>query len=428
MIRYIFRCNILIIMILCIIPFHASAQKLTLQQAIGEAIARNPNLMKANHAIKAIKAEKWTTILPENPEVFTEYEGIPRGKKSFSGYGGRKIGISQELEFPLMYFYRGKYNDLEKTSATAEYFIFRNEVVCDVSKSFYRVLMLKEQMELYEEVVELTKSIYSKAQVKVDVGESTSYETMKVRIDLAEAENRLLQVTKDCEFALYELKLLLGRRKEDTIEIQGDFMFTPVPVNLDSLKRAAMQLHPLLREALTQVNQKKLEKKMVWLGLMPNIKVSYFQQNIREITPEEAWGSEIGLSLPVWGFLKNRGRVRAASHNLQAAGWQVETEKRNVLLNVEEAANRLEIAQNRALKYREDILSEVEELVRIAERSYEEGEMGYLEVTEALRTLQRTKAGYYESIYEYLSADADLEKAIGVSLDRELLKSIEEEK
>ena len=54
--------------------------------------------------------------------------------------------------------------------------------------------------------------------------------------------------------------------------------------------------------------------------------------------------------------------------------------------------------------------------MRIATRSYEEGEMGYLEVTEALRRLNSTKAGYYQALYNYQAALAELEKAVGTSL------------
>ena len=68
--------------------------------------------------------------------------------------------------------------------------------------------------------------------------------------------------------------------------------------------------------------------------------------------------------------------------------------------------------------YQENTLQEVEELVRIATRSYEEGEMGYLEMAEALRTMNRVRLGYYDTLFQYLSAQAELELAVGVPLDQ----------
>ncbi len=73
------------------------------------------------------------------------------------------------------------------------------------------------------------------------------------------------------------------------------------------------------------------------------------------------------------------------------------------------------VAQKQVQNYVENTMQEVEELVRIATRSYEEGEMGYLEVAEAMRTLNRTKAGYLDVLYDYLSARADVEKAVGIT-------------
>jgi len=84
-------------------------------------------------------------------------------------------------------------------------------------------------------------------------------------------------------------------------------------------------------------------------------------------------------------------------------------------LKVKEAFINLKVAESFYSKYKSN-LSQVEELVRIATRSYEEGEMGYLEVAEALRSMNKTKVGYSEALFSYLKAQADLEKAVGVSL------------
>jgi len=144
--------------------------------------------------------------------------------------------------------------------------------------------------------------------------------------------------------------------------------------------------------------------------------VSYFHQEFpRELSPK-AWGGEIGLSIPFWAFLKGQGKIREASHELEAAKWQVESKKIKVLLEVEKAYSKIIVAKRQVQNYQENMLREVEELVRIASRSYEEGEMSYLEVTEAFRSMSRTKAGYYDRLFEYCVAQADLEKAVGVSL------------
>ena len=57
-----------------------------------------------------------------------------------------------------------------------------------------------------------------------------------------------------------------------------------------------------------------------------------------------------------------------------------------------------------------------DEVYRIARRSYEEGESGYLDLLEAQRTLIETRSGYIESLFSYNVAIAALEKEVGVRL------------
>lgn len=391
-------------------------EPLTLGKAVSEALLHNPRLIGHAEQISAVKAGRWDEILPENPELFTEYEGIPYGSP-ISDYGEKKLGISQVIELPWMYYYRGKSNTLESRAGQAGYQSLKQDITVEVKKAFYRVLLLQNQMTLYEDIVRLTENLYRTAKIKVDAGETTAYESLRAKVDLAEAENRHLEVSTNHTYALYALKQLLGRGKDDTLEITGEMTFEPVDIDIDRLKETSLHSHPSLKQALYRVEQRSVEKKLSKLSFVPAVSVSYFAIDMQEDS-STGWGGEIGLSIPIWGIWKERGRLKAAGHNLQAAGWHVEAEKRRVLADVERAANSLIVAQDHLVKYRDDVLGEVDEMVRIAEKSYAEGEMSYLEITEALRTMQRAKAGYYEALYDFLAAEADLEQAVGTPIRR----------
>ncbi|MFQ5677096.1 MAG: TolC family protein, partial [bacterium] len=63
-----------------------------------------------------------------------------------------------------------------------------------------------------------------------------------------------------------------------------------------------------------------------------------------------------------------------------------------------------------------DLLKEAAEVYHIALRSYEEGEVGYLQLLEAQQTLIAVRAGYIDTLANYNSALADLEQAAGEDL------------
>ena len=209
------------------------------------------------------------------------------------------------------------------------------------------------------------------------------------------------------------LALLIGRYKNDDFELHGELSFTPSGIDLENAKQEALANHPALKNANANINKKSISKKLSWIGLLPNLEFRYFQVESNEKIPQKFKGGEIGLSVPLWFFLKDQSKIRTAGYNYKAAKYNFQIEKNKVLFQVKSAYTKLFVAEKQVQNFKENTLQEVEELVRIASISYEEGEMGYLEVTEALRTLNRTKAGYYESIFEYVCAQAELEKAIG---------------
>ncbi len=396
----------------------AGGDTLTLGQCIDEALARNPLLMSLGYEIEAVEAEAWAAVLPSNPGFFAEYEGVPDGSP-LSRFEARKVGVAQMFDFPLAYVYRKRANDLERRMAVSERLIARNEVAARVKKSYYRVLALRRSVEVYTEIERLTLELLEKARVRVAAGESASYDTLKVRVDLADIENLLLAAERDRDAALYGLKLLLGRTKDAPVDVDGALEYTPLGLDDGRLKERAMASHPALGKALESVGRHRAEWSLAKAEYFPGIEVRWFNHTLPGRADPDAWGGSVGLSIPLWGIVKERGRVSAASSRVDAAGWLVEAEKRRILLGVEDAYSQLALAEKQVARYRESTLREVEELVRIATRSYEEGEMGYLQVAEAYRSLFRTNAGYAEALYNCLASLADLELAVGETLANE---------
>ncbi|UCE05070.1 MAG: TolC family protein [bacterium] len=184
-----------------LIQFHfpAFGQGLTFERAIEEAKDNSPELMKASQELKAAKANFWEGISPENPKLFAEFEGIYRSRHPLSEYRERKFGFVQELEFPLAYVYKGRWHRSEKNRKLIEYLSFENGIISAVKKKFFQVLLLENQLQLYQEITNLTEELYRKAKIRVEAGESSSYDAVKAKVDLAEVENRALAIVKVTE-------------------------------------------------------------------------------------------------------------------------------------------------------------------------------------------------------------------------------------
>ena len=64
----------------------------------------------------------------------------------------------------------------------------------------------------------------------------------------------------------------------------------------------------------------------------------------------------------------------------------------------------------------EQIIAQAEEVYRLYLFSYQEGEIGGIELIEAQRTLNEARTAYADSLFDYDMAIASLEKSIGLTL------------
>jgi outer membrane protein TolC len=404
------------VLIVLNIPLMIFAQQKSLEDIVLEALQNNPELLSAESELKSVKADFWTSISPESPEIFTEYEGLPENDYSFSKYDIRKTGIAQGIEFPLTYYLKGRKSHWEKSIHHADYITLRNKLISKVKKAYYQLLRIIKQIRIYREIESLTLQNVEKTRIRVLSGESSSYDSLKVKVDLIEVVNRVLSLEHVKKLAVSELLILLGRSEESMLEISGELEFSTIHLNQDSIRIRMLESHPLLKKEYAVLRQKCVMRNLSWNQLLPDFHVRYFQIQYGDDPNRKAWGGELGLKVPLWFFLKEQGNIRSANYKVQSAQWKSKNVENNLLLQVEKAIARYQIAVKQVVNYRNYSLKEVEELVRIATRSYEEGEMSYLELSDALSAMHRVRIGYTDALYDYFSALSDLEEAAGFQL------------
>ena len=93
--------------------------------------------------------------------------------------------------------------------------------------------------------------------------------------------------------------------------------------------------------------------------------------------------------------------------------------RNQILLEVETAFLRAQMASNQAQLFEESIVRTAEGSLEVAASRYRVGKATYLEVLGAQRALMEVREEYAESLFEHQAALADLTRAIGGQLPDE---------
>ncbi len=160
----------------------------------------------------------------------------------------------------------------------------------------------------------------------------------------------------------------------------------------------------------------KAKRSLAWSGFLPDWWVGIFKVSFGDPAEDKKWASQFGINIPIWFFLKQNGEIKQANAELNTASAQLNHKKNTILLNVDKAYKELKAFEKSVLMYEENILTEAEEMYRIASISYTEGEAGYIELLEAQRTLTQTRNEYVNVLYNYQTALAALVKEVGGEL------------
>lgn len=384
---------------------------LSLQSVVRIAHQHNDQLAALRREVDAVKSRGITTWWPESPKLSIEWEGVPAGA-GLGAYEERRLTFSQELEFPLNIYWRSRLAAQNLEAAQMHYAqrlaVTREEVIL----AYTHYLASRDRLTLAAKRVQLAAEFLQKAQIRRQAGEAPAVEVARAQVELGQAENIRFRTESEYSAAQAALNIVLGRDPGQNITAMDTLVYRRYEVAPDYLNPPEISEHPLLGESTARVKMAGQLHKLAWGGLLPSINLSAFRQNIGG--DPDFYGMEIGLRIPLWFAFRQRGEIQEASALLSAHRHRHRAVKLRLLADIEQAYEAFVAARRQAENYHGKLLAPANEVYRIARRSYETGETGYLQMLESQQTLIDVRIGHVAVLADYYAAIAALEKAAGI--------------
>jgi outer membrane protein TolC len=344
------------------------------------------------------------------PQLFLEYEGVKGGLENFES---RKIGISQELEFPSVYFMRLDVQSVQIEIAKAELRNKINAVKADIKTAYYTVTMNNSLMQIAKDNVKISDDFLITAERKLDAGFITSLDVLNAKVNKTRAENDLKNIENELKKSFTELRLLLNA---DTSEINIGMDTTTHFYNfdLDEVLNSAMQNNPEL--LLSRLRKDRAENKIALAKslLLPNISLKYYNQKLG--TENGYYGFEVGVGIPVWFFLENSGEINEANFEKKITKSEEDFAVRKLQSDIRTAFDDYQNRKRQSDFISKDVLNEARQILDATKRSYEEGTATYTDFLQAVRTFMEVQTVYINNWYNFKISIINLEKFTGRDL------------
>ena len=300
------------------------------------------------------------------------------------------------------------------------------EVIADVVRSYYDVLLGVEQVNAASQAMRSAQADLDRAQSVRAAGMSTDVDVLSIRVHLAGVREQQIRRAADLEVARAALNDALGLPLDTTHTLSTLLTSLQLPAGLlADYERNALSQRPEARQAQLAINLAANQEAAARSSLLPQVGLHGAFEADRQNFYDRGganWLVSIGLRWNLFNGLSDKARIEESSFARHRSEAEREHADSAIRLQVRRAYSELSAAEQR-IEVSKASVAEAEESLRITQNRYE---TGLNNVTDLLRTetaLLEARTRQLAAIHDERIAAAMLELAAGtLSVDSEVLQ------
>ncbi|WP_447973851.1 TolC family protein [Nitrospira sp. Kam-Ns4a] len=419
----------------------ALGQPATLRDLIRLALERNPRIAAARHglqvAAKGIDAAKgqqygrlefrsedftWgplnnklpmQSLVIDQARLVQQSPGVAAFNRNLFSFGGT-------LTIPI---YTGgrltnqiRLEEIAERLAADRLAQTRDDLIFNVSSTYYTILQIKEFIKATEKSVERLEESKRVVEARLKADKATPADVFKINTRLAAVRQELIRANNALALAYGALNTLLG---DDAVapppRIEERLAYQAVPLDLSKSVEDAMARRPDLQAKQKEV---EIQEKRIQIALAEALPQVAFNGMARGVMGEESklfdqqFGG-ISLSVPLFAggtirakVTQERARLLQLQEELAQLKLEVTQSVQSTYLRIVEAEKRITVA--------EAARAEAQEVLRVEQLKVEVGKGVIENLLDAQAAMLQAEQSYAAALADANTARVALAKAVGV--------------
>lgn len=399
---------------------------MTLERCIELALGNNPQINAAFHDILASDSrikQVWSNYFPQ----ISWQTGYTRIKQlQLSDALGRNLTfnyfiLGQVTLQQMLYDFGVTQN--QATIKRLDYEAYKttlgatiNDVIYQTKDAYFNLLYAFENKRVAEDTVQKFEMFYNQAKAFYEIGMNPKVDVTIAEVNLSNAKLQLIQADNAVNLAVAKLNNIMGVPFIDKYNVQERLKYEPVNITFNKSVEIARDARPELKLAELKVESANQTLKLAKKSYFPTLSIEG-QYQIGGKSWTSNYGYNLGgyLNFPTVNGMLIKNEIQEARYlydkeiaNAKNTQNQIYLEIQNAFLTLEEKKNQMPVA----------ILGvkQAKENYELSYGRYRVGEANPTELKDAQINYQQAQLSYYNALYQYNSAKAQLEKAIGKNL------------
>ena len=286
-----------------------------------------------------------------------------------------------------------------------------------VETAFFTMLRTENMAELAGDSVERLGAHVHNVDVQFRNGNVNKADLLRSEVELINARQSMSQAVNEYEVAIKSLNDVMGLPLDTELIFDREMSYSVFPHTLDECIEYALSFHPDI--AIADLSKKKAEAGIVIeeSSNKPRVTLSASQTLGSELVwpgfEKDNLQVAIRAEYTFWDGGVTNSKIRGAREDLKKAGYNYESARDTVVLNVtkyfltmEEALSRIETGAM-AVDF-------AQEAYRIALARYREGVGTNIDILDAQTALNQSSSNHTQALCDYNIAVAQLVNAMGI--------------
>jgi len=407
-----------------------------LSKAIEVALSESPTMRIADRSVdikREYKKEQIVSLFPDvslaanyNRTLLKQTMSMDMGGQTMNIKVGRDNTYSAGVNLSLPIVSAPLWSNLKLSSMDIELAMesarsSKLDLINQVKQAFYTYLLAKQSYEVLQKSYGNLEESNRIVTNSFNQGLVSEFEKLRSDVALQNQRPQVSAAAKNVQLAAMRLKILMGMDVNEPVIFDGqlsDYEQGVLSAKMPSESEIQLMHNSALRQLDMGINQLEQSKKILigsscpMLALSGAFQYSGMGDDGGKFANYPYSYVAVSLQVPLVGWASTNYKLKQTDLNIANMRDQRMDAERNLHLGVQSYLNDMQQAI-------EDVASDSETMRQaqkaydIAQKQYEVGMNTWLDLQSAELTLTNTQLSYCQSIYNYLTAKANLDATLG---------------
>lgn len=397
---------------------------LTLDAALTEALASNPELISLRRQFEAVRERPAQERFLTPPTLEAQIWQWPINTLNPANTNMYMFMFSQDIPGPGKRRLRQAVITKEAELAETDIAVQARGVVERVKRAYAELFLARKAVEIHHASVDLLRQLADVAQAKYTTGRISQQDVLKAVVELSRIHEHLITLDAQAQIAEAQLNTLLDRPAGARIGPLANPQERVLLPTADALQQVAIAHQPELTMARLGVERAEAQLAVVNREYKPDFSAMGGYMLMPQ--DRDAWMGKIGITWPNAPW--SRGRLNAqraeATAEIAAGSARVRAVENALRLAVRQAYVRVKAAEQRGALLRTTVVPQSEQTLEVSRVAYQTDRVDFLAIIDNERVRLDAQLDYYRALSDFEQALAELERAIGTDITPSMIAAV----